>query len=219
MKTPLRALGKKENFLGLEGRMSSYGSSKIVVLPVPYEHTVSYGGGTGRGPRAILDASRYVEFYDEELGTELCARVGIATLGRLALGKSTDAKAIAKIRAAVEKLLGLLVIKNGQLVAEGYFNGGSRERKAPLQSVTKSYTSALVGIALDRGCLSSIDHKMLEFFPKQAERITDPRKRQITVRHLLQMRGGYPWEETDPELWQALLKGHLVRRRRASCGR
>jgi agmatinase len=102
---PFAPLGKKENFLGLESRISSYGSSTIVVLPVPYEHTVSYGGGTGRGPRAILDASRYVEFYDEELETELCTRVGIATLPPLALGKSTDANAIAKIHAAVERLL------------------------------------------------------------------------------------------------------------------
>ncbi|MDD3180207.1 MAG: agmatinase [Opitutaceae bacterium] len=105
MNKPLRTLGKKENFLGLEDRFSSYSSSKVVVLPVPYEHTVSYGGGTGRGPRAILDASRYVEFYDEELETELCTRVGIATLPPLALGQSTDARAMGKIRTAAEKLL------------------------------------------------------------------------------------------------------------------
>ena len=90
-------LGKRQNFLGLESQISSYGSSRIVVLPVPYEHTVSYGGGTGRGPGAILDASRYVEFFDEELGVELCKSVGIATLPPLALGKSTDEKAMTKI--------------------------------------------------------------------------------------------------------------------------
>ncbi len=98
-------LGKRKNFLGIESQNSSYGSSQIVVLPVPYEHTVSYGGGTGRGPRAILDASRYVEFYDEELGTELCESIGIATLPALNLGKSTDDRAIAKIYGAVKKLI------------------------------------------------------------------------------------------------------------------
>jgi len=113
--------------------------------------------------------------------------------------------------AEVEKLLGLLLIKNGHLIAEGYFNGASAESKALVQSVTKSWTSALVGIALERGCLSGVDRKMLEFFPKQAERIEDPRKRRITVRHLLQMRSGYPWEETDPELWQGLLRGDLLK--------
>jgi N1-aminopropylagmatine ureohydrolase len=99
------ASGKKENFLGLEKESSSYGSSKIVVLPVPYEHTVSYGGGTGRGPKAILEASKYVEFYDEELGTELCKGVSIATLPPLDLGKSTHEKAIEKIYRAVKKLV------------------------------------------------------------------------------------------------------------------
>lgn len=113
--------------------------------------------------------------------------------------------------AAVEKLRGLLVIRNGALIAEGYFNGSSRERKELLQSVTKSFTSALVGIALDRGCLSSVDQRLLDFFPRQAERITDERKRRVTLRHLLQMRGGYPWEETDPQLWQALLEGDLLK--------
>jgi CubicO group peptidase (beta-lactamase class C family) len=112
--------------------------------------------------------------------------------------------------AEMENLYGLLVVKNGRLIAEGYFNGGSAEQQARLQSVTKSYTSALVGIALERGCLSSPDQKLVEFFPEIAGQLTDPRKEQITIRHLLQMRAGYPWEETDPALWEGLLSGHYV---------
>jgi CubicO group peptidase (beta-lactamase class C family) len=49
---------------------------------------------------------------------------------------------------------------------------------------------------------------MLDFFPEVSDQITDPRKEQITIRHLLQMRAGYPWEETDPALWDGLLSGH-----------
>jgi CubicO group peptidase (beta-lactamase class C family) len=112
--------------------------------------------------------------------------------------------------AEMETLYGLLVVKNDRLIAEGYFNEGSVEQKARLQSVTKSYTSALVGIALDQGCLSSVDQKMMDFFPEVAGQITDPRKEQITIRHLLQMRAGYPWEETDPALWDGLLSGHYL---------
>lgn len=108
-------------------------------------------------------------------------------------------------------LYGLLVIKNGHLIAEKYFNEGSMTQKALLQSASKSYTSALVGIALDRGCLSSVDQTMLQFFPELADRIADPRKREITIRHLLQMRAGYPWEETDRAFWDAFLYGDLVR--------
>jgi len=112
--------------------------------------------------------------------------------------------------AELETLYSLLVIKNGYLIAEDYFNEGSVEQKDRLQSVTKSYTSALVGIALDQGYLSSVDQKMLDFFPEIADEITDPGKEQITIQDLLQMRAGYPWEETDPVLWEGLLSGYYV---------
>jgi CubicO group peptidase (beta-lactamase class C family) len=110
--------------------------------------------------------------------------------------------------AELETIYSLLVIKNGYLIAEDYFNEGSVDQKDRLQSVTKSYTSALVGIALDQGYLSSVDQKMLDFFPEVADQITDPRKDQITIQDLLQMRAGYPSEETDPALWDGLLSGH-----------
>jgi CubicO group peptidase (beta-lactamase class C family) len=112
--------------------------------------------------------------------------------------------------AELETLYGLLVIKNGHLIAEGYFNEGTIDRKNQLQSATKSFTSALVGIALDQGCLSSVDQKMMEFFPEYASKITDPRKQQITIREMLQMRSGYPFEETDPALFDALLWGDYL---------
>jgi CubicO group peptidase (beta-lactamase class C family) len=98
----------------------------------------------------------------------------------------------------LETLYGLLVIKNGYLIAEKYFNKGSIGQVSGRQSATKSYTSALVGIALEQGYLSSVDQKMVEFFPELAGQITDPRKHRITIRHLLQMRGGYPDEEEMP---------------------
>jgi len=112
--------------------------------------------------------------------------------------------------AELETIYSLLVIKNDYLIAEDYFNEGSVDQKDRLQSVTKSYTSALVGIALEQGYLSSVDQKMLDFFPEVTDQITDPRKEQITIRDLLQMRAGYPWEETDPALWDGLLSGYYV---------
>lgn len=109
--------------------------------------------------------------------------------------------------AGLTKLRSLLVIKNDYLVAEKYFNDGSIEQKALLQSATKSYISALVGLALEQGCLSSLDQKMIDFFPEFTDRIVDQRKKEITIRDMLQMRGGFPWEETDPVLWDGLLSG------------
>ncbi len=100
--------------------------------------------------------------------------------------------------AELETLYGLLVIKNGYLIAERYFNNGSVSQLSGRQSVTKSYVSALVGIALDQGYLSSVDQKMMDFFPEFAGKITDTRKEQITIRDLLQMRAGYPDEQRTP---------------------
>ncbi len=107
-------------------------------------------------------------------------------------------------------LYSILVIKNDHLVAEHYFHQGNVDQQALLQSVSKSYFSALFGIALERGCVSNLDQKMMEFFPEYADQIKDPRKNQITLRQLLQMRSGYPWEETDPDTWEALVEGDLL---------
>ncbi|HTQ56281.1 MAG TPA: agmatinase [Bryobacteraceae bacterium] len=68
------------NFLGLAPENSSFEKSKVLIWPVPYEKTVSYGHGTAQGPDAIIDASRYLETYDEELGGETAAALGIHTL-------------------------------------------------------------------------------------------------------------------------------------------
>jgi CubicO group peptidase (beta-lactamase class C family) len=110
-------------------------------------------------------------------------------------------KLVAKLyqdAAKLETLYGLLIIKNGYLIAEGYFNEGTVDQLSGRQSVTKSVTSALVGIALDQGYLSSVEQKMMDFFPEFSDQINDPRKEQITIRDLLQMRGGYPDEERTP---------------------
>jgi CubicO group peptidase (beta-lactamase class C family) len=113
--------------------------------------------------------------------------------------------------AKVKTLHALLVIKNGYLIAEAYFNGGAVDQKTRVQSVTKSYTSALVGIALDQGYLTSLEQNMMDFFPELADQITDPRKNQITIREMLQMRAGYPWEESTPELFEILYGGFRTR--------
>jgi CubicO group peptidase (beta-lactamase class C family) len=107
----------------------------------------------------------------------------------------------------MENIYSLLVFKDGYLVAEDYFNGGSPDQQINIHSVTKSFNSALVGIALEQGCLSSLDQKMMDFFPELSGRVRDPRKQQITLRQMLQMRAGYPWEESTAELFELLYYG------------
>lgn len=92
------------SFLGLEGRLGDFENARAVVLPVPYEATTSYGEGTRRGPRAILEASRQVELYDQELDEDP-HEAGIATLPALELTRSGPAEALAELRRSYEALL------------------------------------------------------------------------------------------------------------------
>lgn len=67
------------NFGGIdEEHFSSFADSRIVILPVSYEGTVSYGTGTGAGAMAIVDASRNMELYEEETDSEVY-KIGIHT--------------------------------------------------------------------------------------------------------------------------------------------
>jgi agmatinase len=73
-----------ENFLGLEGDIASYEQAQVIVLPIPYEATVSFGQGARGGPRAIINASRQVELYDREFNCEYAFEYGVHTLPALA---------------------------------------------------------------------------------------------------------------------------------------
>lgn len=91
-------------FLGLDEEASDFEAAKAVILPVPYESTTSYGGGTAGGPGAILEASRYIELYDQELDTEPW-EAGISTLPQLQLTGAGAGAAMAELGAAYGRLL------------------------------------------------------------------------------------------------------------------
>lgn len=65
-------------YFGIPDEFSSQENSKVAIVPVPYEATVSYGHGTSGGPDAILEASQQVELFDDELWIEPY-KVGIHT--------------------------------------------------------------------------------------------------------------------------------------------
>jgi len=67
------------NFGGVDAETADFERAKVLIWPVPFEKTVSYGGGTKDGPHAIIDASRNMELFDEEIGGET-AQIGIHTL-------------------------------------------------------------------------------------------------------------------------------------------
>jgi CubicO group peptidase (beta-lactamase class C family) len=89
----------------------------------------------------------------------------------------------------------LLVVRNGRLVVEEYFNGFTAAAAHTQQSVTKSVTSLAAGLAVDRGLLR-VDDPVLSFFPEYAPvAALDAHKRALTVEDLLTMRTGLDWSE------------------------
>lgn len=93
------------NFLGLEGGQGSWDAAGVVVLPIPYESTVSYQGGTKAGPAAIIEASRYIELYDQELDAEPGPEVGVCTLPALHLTSAGPEAAVRELRGAYDAIL------------------------------------------------------------------------------------------------------------------
>jgi len=78
------------NFGGIdEEQYSSLDAARVLILPVSYEGTVSYGTGTGSGAMAIVDASRNMELYEEETDAEVY-KVGIHTLPEFAPRETPD---------------------------------------------------------------------------------------------------------------------------------
>jgi len=93
----------------------------------------------------------------------------------------------------------LIVVRHGYLVTERYFNGTSATASKTVQSVTKSVTSLLAGIAIDKGLLST-SARVLTVLPQyESLANADARKRDITLRHLLEMRSGINFYESPYE--------------------
>ncbi len=111
IKKSYKTLPLKSNFLAIQKEFSSYENSKIVILSVPYEKTTSYGRGTAKGPAAILRASHYVEFFDEETEKEVCFSHGIAALRAMNLAKLSGRNVLDVIYNNVSEH-----IKNGKFV-------------------------------------------------------------------------------------------------------
>ncbi|NQT23314.1 MAG: agmatinase [Candidatus Omnitrophica bacterium] len=93
----------KKNFASseLKKEYSGFERSKAVIIPCPYEGTVTYQKGTQKGPAAILEASDYMELFDDELKTETF-RIGIHTKSPLRLSQLTVDKAVKIVRNEVE---------------------------------------------------------------------------------------------------------------------
>ncbi|GAA0894675.1 serine hydrolase [Fulvivirga kasyanovii] len=96
------------------------------------------------------------------------------------------------------KIHSVLVVKNDQLIVEEYFGKNTLDLQHDLRSVTKSITSILMGIAMDKGFIESIDDPVTKYIEQpKAEKEPDQRKGDITIRHLLTMSTGHDCNDWD----------------------
>ena len=136
-----------------------------------------------------------------------------ASLAEVGINEKTIGEAIALIRDnAYQNVHSILIVKDGKLVFEEYFSGYTWDYNGDqfrgeltdfgsdtihnLASVTKSFTSALVGIAIDHGFIEGVNEKAFAFFPDYAN-LNDERKDKITLHHLLTMTSGLGWNEME----------------------
>ena len=92
----------------------------------------------------------------------------------------------------------VIVVRNGYIVLEEYLAYGiGMERQHHLQSVTKSFTSFLIGIAIHEGFIEGVDERLVDLFPDHTMANMDSRKESITLEHLLTMSVGMDWHELD----------------------
>jgi len=91
----------------------------------------------------------------------------------------------------------VVVVRNGYVVMEEYPRPllYGPQNPHPLYSVTKSFSSALIGIAVKEGFIDGVQHKVLDFFPNRTFANMDSLKEAITLEHLLTMTSGLPWDE------------------------
>ncbi|MGG0124708.1 serine hydrolase domain-containing protein [Bacillus paranthracis] len=102
------------------------------------------------------------------------------------------------IQEEYKNMNGMLVVQEGNVIFENYYNGHGPDDVFHVASVTKTIISALIGICIDKGYIKSVDQKVIEFFPEYKLKASE-----VTVRHLLTMTAPYPftdWQEPLEEL-------------------
>lgn len=90
------------NLFGLEDQ--DYKNAKVVAVPVPYDSTTTYRAGTRDGPRAIIEASRNMELYSEETGSDI-SKIGIFTTDEIAPDVSSPENMVKRIEAEIKPII------------------------------------------------------------------------------------------------------------------
>lgn len=98
------------------------------------------------------------------------------------------------INSDYSNIAGIIVQKSGTKLYENYFNGYTAHNAVHVCSVTKSVFSALIGIAIDKGHIKSVDRKVLDFFPDYTIQQGEKTIQSITIKNMLTMTAPYKYE-------------------------
>lgn len=101
------------------------------------------------------------------------------------------------INSDYSNITGIVMQKNGMKSYENYFNGYTADNAVHVYSVTKSVFSVLIGIAIDKGYIKSVDRKVLDFFPDYTVQTGEKTIQDIAIKNLLTMTAPYKYQ-TEP---------------------
>ena len=87
---------------------------------------------------------------------------------------------------------GIVIVKDGYIVYEKYYDGYTSDDTIHVASVTKSILSAIIGIAIDKGFIKSVDQRVLDFFPEY--KTNEKEKHEVTIKDILTMTATYSYE-------------------------
>lgn len=103
------------------------------------------------------------------------------------------------INSEYSNIAGIIIQKNGIKLYESYFNGCTYDNAIHVYSVTKSVFSALIGIAIDKGHIKSVDQRVLDFFPDYAVKTGEKTIQGVTIKNLLTMTAPYKYKSEPYE--------------------
>jgi CubicO group peptidase (beta-lactamase class C family) len=103
----------------------------------------------------------------------------------------------------------ILIVRNGCVVLDTYHFPKVPDFKHNIFSCTKSISSTLIGIAIDKGYIKSVDQPLLDFFPEKIPKNPDKRKRQITLKDVLQMATGLKCRDSYLYQWKGITEMRL----------
>lgn len=98
------------------------------------------------------------------------------------------------INSSYNNTAGIIVLKNGKPVYENYYNGYTATNNLHVFSVTKSIISILIGIAIDKGYIKSINQKVLDFFPDYAVKRGEKTIQNVTLKDMMTMTVPYKYK-------------------------